>query len=219
MDIGDMLHQVLDLGPELLGDGVAHRIREIQGGGPGLDDRGKNLDHVIQVAPGGVHGRKLHVGGVAAGVLHRGHRHLQHLFPGLAHLVLQMDVGGGNKGVNPGIGGLLDGLPAGVDVLGESPGQAGDLRSPDFPGHRPHRLEIPRGRKGETGLDDIHVEEFQVPGDLQFFVHVEIGAGGLFPVPQGRIEDKNFMCHMKTFLFLVEAVRAPPLRLGNLFRL
>ena len=99
----------------------------------------------------------------------------------------------------------------------KSPGQAGDLRSPDFPGHRPHRLEIPLGRKGETGLDDIHVEEFQMPGDLQFFVHVEIGAGGLFPVPQGRIEDKNFVCHMKTFLFLVGAVRSPPLRLGNLF--
>ena len=57
-----------------------------------------------------------------------------------------------------------------------------------------------------------------MPGDLQFFVHVEIGAGGLFPVPQGRIEDKNFVCHRKTFLFLVEAVRAPPLRLGNLFQ-
>ena len=56
-----------------------------------------------------------------------------------------------------------------------------------------------------------------MPGDLQFFIHVEIGAGGLFPVPQGRIEDKNFVCHIKTFLFLAGAVRSPPLRLGNLF--
>ena len=56
-----------------------------------------------------------------------------------------------------------------------------------------------------------------MPGDLQFFVHVEIGAGGLFPVPQGRIEDKDFVCHRKTFLFFVGAVRSPPLRLGNLF--
>ena len=40
-----------------------------------------------------------------------------------------------------------------------------------------------------------------MPGDLQFFIHVEIGAGSLLPVPQGRIEDKDFMCHVKTFLF------------------
>jgi len=116
--------------------------------------------------------------------------------------------------VNPGIGGLLDGLPAGIDVRLESPGQAGDLRSPDLPGHRPDRLEIPLGRKGETGLDDIHVEKFQVPGNLQFFVYVEIGAGGLFPVPQGRIEDKNFVCHEKTLLFFAKTVPSPPLRLG-----
>jgi hypothetical protein len=49
-----------------------------------------------------------------------------------------------------------------------------------------------------------------VPGDLQFFVHVEIGAGGLFPVPQGRIEDKDFVCHIETFLFLAGAESARP---------
>ena len=58
----------------------------------------------------------------------------------------------------------------------------------------------PWEEKGKPGLDDIHVEEFQVPGDLQFFVHVEIGAGGLFPVPQGRIEDIYFFGHDKVLL-------------------
>ena len=84
---------------------------------------------------------------------------------------------------------------AGVDVLGEGPGQAGDLGPPDFPGHGLHRLEIPRGGEGKPGLDDIHVEEFQVPGDLQFFVHVQVGPRGLFPVSQGRVEDIYFFRH------------------------
>ncbi len=102
--------------------------------------------------------------------------------------------------MDAGIGGLLDGLPAGVDVLGKGPGQAGDLRAPDLPGHGLHRVEVPRGGEGKPGLDDVHVEEFQLPGNLQFLVHIEIGPGGLLPVPQGGIEDIYFFGHDKVLL-------------------
>ena len=155
----------------------------------------EHLGDVGQVAAGGVHGGEFDVGGVAAGVLHRGHRHLQDLVPVLAHLVLQVDVGSGDKGVDPRIGGLFDRLPTGVDILLEGPGQPGDLRTANFPGYGLHRGKVTGRGKGKPGLDDVHVEQFQVPGDLQFFVDVEIGPGGLFPIPQGGIENHDFIGH------------------------
>ena len=77
----------------------------------------------------------------------------------------------------------FDGLPGRVDVFFEGPGQSGDLGAPDLPGHGLHRLEIPRGGDGKPGLDDVHVEEFQLPGDLQLFLQVQAGPRGSAPRP------------------------------------
>ena len=98
--------------------------------------------------------------------------------------------------MDAGIGGLLDGLPASVDVFLEGPGQTGDLRAANLPGHRLHRGKIPGGGEGKPGFDDVHVEEFQMPGNLQFLVDVEIGPGRLLPIPQGGIKNIDFLRHL-----------------------
>ena len=133
-------------------------------------------------------------------VLHRGHGLLQDLFPALLELVLEMDVGGGDEGVDAGLAGLLHRLPGRVDIRRLGPGQGGDLRPPDLPGHGFHRFEVPPGGEGKPGLDDVHVQELQLPGNLQLFVHIEAGPGGLLAVPERGVEDIYFFGHDKVLL-------------------
>jgi len=45
--------------------------------------------------------------------------------------------------------------------------------------------------EGEAGLDDVHVEQLELPGDLQFLRRVQRRARGLLPVAQRRVEDPD----------------------------
>jgi hypothetical protein len=52
---------------------------------------------------------------------------LEDLFPGFPELVLEVDVRGGDEGVDARFGRLLDGIPCPVYVIDVSPGQSGYL--------------------------------------------------------------------------------------------
>ena len=70
VDVGHALEDVADEVGELLRDGVAHGVRDVDGGGAGLDDLLQHLVDVLGLGAAGVHGAELHVGGVALGAGH-----------------------------------------------------------------------------------------------------------------------------------------------------
>lgn len=79
---------------------IADGIRNIDGGGPGLHG---NLDHLAEESGFGacrVHGRELYVVHKGAGPAYRFGGEVECLCPGHPHLVLEMDVGGGEKGMD-----------------------------------------------------------------------------------------------------------------------
>jgi len=103
------------------------------------------VDHfrkVGRIAPGGVHGRELHVRGVALRVPDRFNGDLQHLFPRFLELELDMDVRARDKGVDARFFRFLDRIPRGIDVIMVCPWQAGYLHAFNATGDCLHRLEV-----------------------------------------------------------------------------
>ena len=77
---------------------------------PGRDHGLRNGFQVLGLGARAVLGRKLHVVHMAPRQLHRGHGFVQHLRPRLFELVLQMNVAGGDEGVDARPPGVLQGL-------------------------------------------------------------------------------------------------------------
>ena len=95
--------------------------------------------------------------------------------------------------------GMLDGLPALVDVVAVRPGQAGDdrcasgrvLRAADVPRDRGDRCEVVGRGGGKPGLDHVDAQSGQLTGDLELLRAGERGSGRLLTVPKCRVEDAN----------------------------
>ena len=54
-----------------------------------------------------------------------------------------------------------------------------------------HGLEVAGRGDGEAGLDDVHVEQLELPGDLQLLRRVQRRPGRLLAVAQRRVEDAD----------------------------
>ena len=52
-----------------------------------------------------------------------------------------------------------------------------------------------------TGFNDVHLERFQLLGDLDLFVQVHAAAGGLLAVTQGCIKNTNRSTHFLVLTF------------------
>ena len=59
------------------------------------------------------------------------------------------------------LGGVANGLPAGVDIRRDGAGQAGDGGAAHLFGDGGDGLQIAGGRGGEAGLDEVHPQPFQ----------------------------------------------------------
>jgi hypothetical protein len=189
VDVGDVFTEILDDVEILEGDRVTDRIRDVHRPRTGVDDRTHHLRHELEVGPDRVLAGELHVGGIGGSPLDRLDRRIQHLGGLHLQLVLHVDIGGGDEGVDPPLlPRVLQRLPAPVDILGVCPAEPGYLRSLDGLGYLSDRLEVPYGGDGKPGLDHIHVELLQLPGDPHLFFHVHAGAGRLLAVPQGSVE-------------------------------
>ena len=189
--------------PDLNGHGIADRVGDIDGRGPCIDRGLDHIAHEIHVAAGCVFGRELDVIGELAGQLNAVYRHLQDLFPAHLELLVHVEITGGDKDMDAGAGSLLEGLPCGFDVFFSSPGKAADCRPIEALGNQLDALEISRAGDREAGLDDIYPETLKLAGDHKFFFHVQAGAGTLFAVSQGRVENLYLSHDLRTPVYPV----------------
>ena len=176
---------------ELLGDGIAHRVGDVDRCRARGDDRFDHLAEITSIAPGRVHRREFHIPRVTAGMGDRRNGLLEDLGARLPELVFKVDVRRRDEGVDPGRRRPGDGLPGAFDVGGVRPGERRDLTATDLPGDLLHRCKITVRRHRETCLDDIHAHFFELTGDPQLFVRVHARPGRLLAVPQRRVKNKN----------------------------
>ena len=195
VDSVHVLHQVLDLGAELLRQAIARRVGDVHHSRARLDHRLHHAGEELVVGTAGVLRIEFNVLDVLLRVLDGADGPFQDLFPGGIELVADVRVGGADPGVDPAPLGVLQRLRGHVDVLFHGPRQRADRG----PGHRlgdlHHRVEITRRGNRETGLDDVHAEELQGLGDLDLLHGVQLTSRDLFPVAERGVEYVHPVAH------------------------
>ena len=176
-DIGHLFPQDAEDPSELVRHAIPHRVGDVDDGRSFADGRLDNLAEIIQVAAPRVLRGKLHLVAEGPGQPDRLHRVLQDLIPGTFELELQVDIGGGDEGVDSRLGGNIQRLPAPADILFHGPGQSGHRHRTDLPGNLADRLEIAVRGDGKPGFHDIHPERLQLVGQLQLLLQVHAAPG------------------------------------------
>jgi hypothetical protein len=90
--------------------------------------------------------------------------------------VLQVDVAGGDEGVDARARGALDGLGGALDVRATGARQPAHRRPAHRLGHRAHGLEIPLAGDGESGLDHVHAEALELAAERELLGQVHAAA-------------------------------------------
>ena len=179
--------------------GAAFSGRSVRAGRAALGNRAIDVG---ALGAGGVHGGERHVGAELLGAGHLGSGHLQHLLPVLLQLVEDMDIGDGEEDVDAWLGGVLHGVPAGVDVPRDGAGETGDGGAADLFGDGGDGLGVAGRGSGEPGLDEVDPQPLQGAGDLQLLGGAEGDAGGLLAVARGGIEKQYPLAGGQVLVFL-----------------
>ena len=194
--VGNAGEQLADGVTELLGNGIAHCVRDVDGGGAGIDHCLDDAAQEIQLGTARILTGKLHIPHMIAGMFYRRHRMLDHLIRRQAQLVLHMDRAGRQEGMNapgfcPG-----QGFCRPVDIRRLGTGQGANGGFAHGVGNGLHRQKVPLAGDGEAGFDHIHLHPFQGLGDTQLLVLIHGGAGALLAIAQGGIENNQaFFAH------------------------
>ena len=171
--------------------GVADGVGDVDRARPGLDGDFNHAAQVVMLGSGGIHRRPLHIVAQVAGMGHG-------VVDPLCHLVhVQIGNGavqrrGADEGVNARRSGVLDRLPAAVDVLVIGAGEAADRGVLRTAADVADSREIPLAGDGKARLDDIDAHFIQKAGNLQLFVMGHGRAGRLLAIAQGGVEDHDF---------------------------
>ncbi len=190
---GDLGEEHAEGGGVLLGRGVADGVGDVDGGGAGLDGDGDDLDEEVGVGAGGVFGGELDVVGEGAGEANGLGGLVKSLGAGDLQLGLEVQVGGGEEGVDAGFFGGLNGAGGGFDVLALAAGEGGDAGAPDLAGDRADGVGVTLAGNGKAGLDDVDAEVRELVGHAELFLVVHGAAGGLFAVAKGGVEEDDLV--------------------------
>ena len=167
---------------ELLRNGVADRIGHVDGHRARLDDFAEDPDQKVDVGARRVLRGELDVVEMLLGVADRPDRGVDALLAAHHQLVFEVNVGGGDEDVGTRMLGLFDRLYRAPDVVFLGARQAQHDGRRDQFGDPPNRLEVALRRRGEPGLDHVHVQLFELPGDHDFLLDVHGRTGRLFSV-------------------------------------
>ncbi len=191
--VGHPLEELADGLAELVRQVVAHGIRDVDGAGAGIDGRLHDAAEKVHLRTPGILGGELHVVGVTARALHRPDRLFHHLVGRHAQLLFHVDGRDGDEGVDARPVRGPERLAGAVYILFQRPRQTADGGVLNGFGHRLHRFEIALAGDGKTGLDDIHLHQFQFPGDADLLLASHGSARALLAVAQGGVEYDQFV--------------------------
>jgi hypothetical protein len=177
--------------PDVFRRRVSDRVGQVDRGGSVGDRRFDHAAEEVPIAAGGVLRRKLHIVGELPRALHAVDDLLEARLAGDAQLLFDVQIGSGEKGMNPFSFGRLERPRRLLDVALAAPGERGNHRTPHLARHLPGCLRIGGRRNRETSLDDIDAECIERPRQVQLRRHVHRKSGSLLAVAQSRVEHDN----------------------------
>ena len=194
--VGDALAQSANEFAIQLRNGIAHRVRHIDGGGAFLDDGFDHTAQKVHIAAVAIFRAEFNVIEQVAGKTHRLTGLLKHLVGRHAQLFLHVQGRGGNEGMDAAPFRTFEGLGRSRNISVVGSGQRTHGGVFDRIGNRVHRIKIAVGAGRKTGLDHIHLEALQLTGDAQLFVFGHRGPRGLLAVAQGGVKNDQLVAHV-----------------------
>ena len=191
--VGDPFAQVADELAELLRHGVSDRIRHVDRRGA---FRNHCFDHAaeeIGIGPAAILGREFDVAAMLAGKADRELGLFVDLVPGHAQLFFHVQVAGREENVEPRRLGACKRVQPALDVLVVCTTEARHDRILDDRRHGLDGLEVAVGRRRKARLDHIHPHALQGTSDTQLLFARHRGAGTLFAVAHGRVENDQLV--------------------------
>lgn len=194
---------------------VADRVGDVDRRGARRDRRVEHLDEEVAVAAGGVLGRKFNVRAEAAREPDHPGDAGDDLVGGHLELVFHVNVARREKDVDARMRGVPDRVPRALDVPLDAAREPRDGGILDDLGDRLDRPEVVGRRDREARLDDVHAQPLELARHLQLLVEVHAASRGLFPVPQGGVEDLDRSCAHGDFPFPVIRFRETSARIAE----
>ena len=187
-------HAAPDLLEELagvVGRAVADRIGQVDRGRPVVNRRFDDAAQEVAVAARRIFGRELHIVGELPRAADAVDDLLEARLARHAQLALEMQVRRRQERVDAAALGRLERARRFLDVLRAAAGQRGDHRPAHFARDLARGLRIGRRRDGKAGLDDVHAERVERPGERQLGGHVHREARRLLAVAQRGVEHDD----------------------------
>ena len=107
---------------------------------------------------------------------------------------MQMNIRGGQEGMDARVGSCLEGLPRSFDVGVATASQGSDYGAPNLTGYKLHGVEVAVGGNGESGLDDIDAQAVKLARHAQLLIGGHAASRRLFPVAQCSVEYLYLFC-------------------------
>ena len=183
----DLLEELADV----LGRRVADRVGQVDRRRAMLDGGLDDAAQEVAVAARRILRRELHIVGVAAREADAVHDLLETGLARDAQLALEVEVRGGEEGVNAAAFRGLERPGGFVDVGLAAAGERGDDRPPDFRRDLPGRFRVGRRGDREAGLDDVHAQRIERARHAQLRRHVHREARRLLAVAQRGVEHDD----------------------------
>ena len=104
-----------------------------------------------------------------------------------------MKIGGADAGMDAGAFGVFEGLGGHFDVFFHGAAQTADGGIFNDLGDLLHGMKVSGAGDGEAGLDDIHAQGFQLQGQFDLFLRIELTARHLFSVAEGGVKNEDLL--------------------------
>ena len=195
LDVRHVLANPADQSAELVRGRIADSIGNIHSARARPNNRLEHLVEIFGIGARGIHRREFDVFDVPAG----SRDHLHGPFPRLVtrqpELMLEMNVRGGDKGMNADLRRPFQRFPCAVDIFRTRACKAADDGAFHFLRDPTDGFEISRGTIGKTCFDNVNAKTRQLLRDHELLIQVHGGPGRLFTVPKGGIKNPDYATH------------------------
>ena len=191
VDGGDALADLAKHLAVFFGSGVADGVGHVDGGCACLDGNAHHFDKEVAIGAGGVFRREFDVVDERAGQADGFAGEVECLLAADLELVFEVQIARGEKDVDAGAVGELDGAGGHFDVFRLGAGQRGNARLADGLRDGGDGREVAFRGHGEAGLDDVHAQVLKGMGHGELFLRGHAAAGRLLAVAQSGVEEGN----------------------------
>ena len=156
---------------------------------PGLHGGQNHLAEIVNVGAARIFGGKFHFLAVLPPEANHFRNLIESLLARHSQLVLEVQVGSGEKNMQAGFGGGFEAAQRRIHVLLGRAGEGCYTATFNFSGYGARRVQVAGRGDREARFENVNPQLLDLPGKLQLFLAIHRKAGRLLAVSQGGVEN------------------------------